>query len=134
MKNKIKGADDMSRFFSTPKRTAVSTTCIAVIILAIAALINTVSSKDSHVGEIKAGAEALTNASKSDYIGSGHAKAIALEHANLSEGDVRFLRAKLDKDDGIMIYEVSFRLGRTEYEYAIDAVTGDIIGYDIDRD
>lgn len=120
----------MSRFFSTPKRTAVSTACIAAIIFAVTALINTASSRDHHVGEINAGAEALKN----DYIGAGHAKAIALEHANLSENDVRFLRAELDRDDGIMIYEVSFRLGRTEYEYAIDAVTGDIIGYDIDRD
>ena len=124
----------MSKFFSTPKRTVVSTACIAVIILAIASFINTALTKDHHADEGDTKVASLSKEDKSSYIGDDHAKAIALEHANLTEKDVRFLHTEFDRENGIMVYEVSFYLGRTEYEYTIDAVTGEIVGYDIDRD
>lgn len=124
----------MNRFFSTPKRTVISTACIAVVIIAIASLISTALTKNSHVGGINASAETSQGGSKDGYIGSDHAKTIALEHAGLAGNDVRLLRAGLEMDDGIMVYDVSFRSGRTEYEYSIDAVTGEIIEFDIDRD
>ena len=38
--------------------------------------------------------------------------------------------AKLERDDGYMVYEIEFYSGGIEYEYTIDAVTGDIIEYD----
>lgn len=71
---------------------------------------------------------------KDAYIGADLAKQIALDHAQLNEGDVRFIKAELDYDDGRMEYEVEFYLGRTEYDYTIDAVSGDILKYDVDRD
>lgn len=71
---------------------------------------------------------------KDAYIGVDLAKQIALDHAKLNEGDVRFIKAELDFDDGRMEYEVEFYLGRTEYDYTIDAVSGDILKYDVDRD
>lgn len=71
---------------------------------------------------------------KDAYIGADLAKQIALDHAQLNEGDVRFIKAELDFDDGRMEYEVEFYLGRTEYDYTIDAVSGDILKYDVDRD
>ena len=71
---------------------------------------------------------------KDAYIGANLAKQIALDHAKLNEGDVRFIKAELDYDDGRMEYEVEFYLGRTEYDYTIDAVSGDILKYDVDRD
>lgn len=71
---------------------------------------------------------------KDAYIGADLAKQIALDHAQLNEGDVRFIKAELDYDDGRMEYEVEFYLGRTEYDYTIDAGSGDILKYDVDRD
>ena len=71
---------------------------------------------------------------KDAYIGADLAKQIALDHAQLNEGDVRFIKAELDYDDGRMEYEVEFYLGRTEYDYTINAVSGDILKYDVDRD
>lgn len=60
------------------------------------------------------------------------AQAIALEHAGLTADQVQGLRAEYEFDDGIARYEVRFRQGRWEYDYEINAATGDIISYDRD--
>lgn len=67
-------------------------------------------------------------------IGQDEAKAIALAHAGVSESDATRLKVELDRDDGRMEYEVEFDVGRTEYSYEIDAVSGEILSYEIDND
>ncbi len=67
-------------------------------------------------------------------ISAEEAKAIALQHAGLSAGEVTGLRAKLDRDDGVPEYEVEFRQGRLEFEYDIHAETGAILSWDKDYD
>ena len=62
------------------------------------------------------------------------AKAIALGDAGLSSSGVTFTKAKLDKDDGTVVYEVEFFKGNTEYDYEINAVSGKIRDKDIDID
>ena len=62
------------------------------------------------------------------------ALAIALEHAGLTEEQVSYLNAHLDRDDGRWVYEIEFREGRIEYEYAVRASDGKIIDYDKDWD
>lgn len=52
------------------------------------------------------------------------AKEIALKDAGLAAADVTFTESKLDQDDQITVYEISFRTADTEYEYEINAVTG----------
>ncbi|MCI9143370.1 MAG: cell wall protein [Lachnospiraceae bacterium] len=56
----------------------------------------------------------------------------ALSHAGLSASQVRKLEADYDYDDGIALYEVEFEYGNYEYEYKIDATTGEILEYEID--
>lgn len=73
------------------------------------------------------------NSSNNDYIGVDHAKEIALNHAQLNESDVQFAKAKLENDGGVE-YEIEFYSGRTEYDYTIDAISGNIIEYDVDYD
>lgn len=65
-----------------------------------------------------------TRQDSASYIGVDRAKRIALSRAGLSAGDVSFTKAKLEKDDGVRVYEIEFRAGGTEYEFEIDAVTG----------
>lgn len=72
--------------------------------------------------------------SSGDYIGIEKAKSIALAHAKVSEADVRELEVDLDRESGRMVYEVSFEARRMEYEYEIDAVTGEILRWESDRD
>ena len=69
-----------------------------------------------------------------NYIGVDRAKELALLQAGLTAADVRFTKAKLENDDGVLEYEIEFYHGRTEYEYEIDAITGEILQWDIDWD
>ena len=78
--------------------------------------------------------DSAINSSGNDYIGVDRAKEIALNHARMNESDVQFAKAKLENDDGGVEYEIEFYSGRTEYDYTIDAVSGNIIEYDVDYD
>ena len=74
------------------------------------------------------------SASQSAYIGLEAAKEAALKHAGLSAAEVTFLEAEYDYDDGRMVYEVEFRSGGAEYEYEVDALTGEIVKYERETD
>jgi uncharacterized membrane protein YkoI len=67
-------------------------------------------------------------------ITADEAKSIALKHAGVDEADATFARAKLEFDDGVFEYEVEFYSGNKEYDYDIDAITGEIISFDSDAD
>ena len=69
-------------------------------------------------------------ASDKAYIGTEKAKEAALAHAGLQEADVTFVKVKLDYDDGRAEYEVEFYQGNTEYDYDIDATTGQVLSFD----
>lgn len=67
------------------------------------------------------------SASQSAYIGPEAAKEAALKHAGVSASDATFVEAEYDYDDGRMVYEVEFHVKGTEYDYEIDAQTGDVV-------
>lgn len=67
-----------------------------------------------------------------DFIGEEAAKNVAFAHAGVTETAVMELECKLDEDDGRYVYEIEFEAGNLEYEYEIDAATGDILSVDID--
>jgi uncharacterized membrane protein YkoI len=67
-----------------------------------------------------------------DAITMEEAKEIALAHAGYTEADVTFVKEELDTDNGRQEYEIEFYSGNTEYDYEIDASTGDILSYDSD--
>lgn len=62
------------------------------------------------------------------------AEKIALDHAGLSVDQVQRLRTELDYEQGKPEYEVDFRVDRWEYDYDIDAQTGEIRSWDKDWD
>jgi len=61
------------------------------------------------------------------YITPEEAKAIALQDAGLKESDVRDLEVDLDRDDGTVHYDVDFEKSGDDYDYDIDARTGEIL-------
>nr|WP_314507211.1 PepSY domain-containing protein [uncultured Lachnoanaerobaculum sp.] len=65
-------------------------------------------------------------------IGIERAKQIALSHAGLSQGSVSFVKAELDYEDGVKVYDIEFYSGNVEYDYEINAASGTIIS--VDRD
>ena len=60
------------------------------------------------------------------------AKQIALAHANLAQKDVTFVKTKLDNEDNRIVYKIEFVISNIEYDYEIDAVSGEIISSDSD--
>ena len=67
------------------------------------------------------------------YIGKAKAKEIALADAGITSKDIRDYSCELDKEPGrATVYEVDFEVGFNEYEYDIDATTGEILKSKID--
>ena len=78
--------------------------------------------------------ESQARGNSSELINEADAKKIVLENANISENEVSFLRVHLDREDGRNVYDIEFLSGTTEYDYEIDASTGDIVAYDSDAE
>lgn len=68
------------------------------------------------------------------YLDAGQAKATALEHAGISEENAILPKVRQDYDDGRLVYEVTFSANGQEYEYEIDASSGEILQYGIESD
>ena len=65
-------------------------------------------------------------------IGIEKAKEIAMSHAGVSPGSISFVKAKLDTEDGVKVYDIEFYSGNVEYDYEINAATGAIVSFDQD--
>ena len=65
-------------------------------------------------------------------IGIEKANEIAISHAGLSNGSVSFVKAKIDTEDGVKVYDIEFYSGNVEYDYEINAATGAIVSFDQD--
>lgn len=61
------------------------------------------------------------------------AKAKALVDAGLVGVQVTFTKSKLDYDNGRQVYEIEFYTQDYEYDYEIDAATGEILDFDCDK-
>ena len=67
-----------------------------------------------------------TSSTKS-YIGQAKAKDIALKHAGTSESKIYDYSIDFDSDSGILVYEIEFNTKNYEYEYDVNAKTGEIV-------
>lgn len=70
----------------------------------------------------------LINGSNSSEakISKEKAKEIALKHANVKENDISDFEIELDNENGILTYDISFDHNGKEYDYDVDATTGEI--------
>ncbi len=92
------------------------------------------SAKDKVESGVQSAEDMLDgNASSDAKISKDRAKQIALEHAKLKESDIKNYRIKLDRDDGVLVYELEFDHNNYEYDYEIDANTGAIREHDKDH-
>lgn len=67
-------------------------------------------------------------------IGVEQAREIAAVHAGFSAAEVNFSKSKLEHEHGTMVYEIEFYKDGMEYEYEIDAATGEIVKFDSEWD
>lgn len=72
--------------------------------------------------------------SNGSYIGYDAALQAACKHAGVNVSQVTRLENELDHDDGVARYEISFHVGNMEYEYEINATTGQVLKYESERD
>lgn len=87
---------------------------------------------------VKKGKDAVTDQDKKSMnlmagITANEATEAALNHAGLDKSQVRDIDVDLDRDNGRLIYEVDFNSGNTEYDYDINAETGEVISADKSR-
>ena len=75
-----------------------------------------------------------TQAVTGTAVTADEAKQIALNHAGVAETDTRAMELETDHDDGRTVYEFSWKVGTTEYDYEIDADTGEILSYSQEQD
>ena len=75
-----------------------------------------------------------TMTTQSSYIGEDRAKEIAVNNAGFAVGDVTALKCELDTDDGTVHYDVEFKKDGNEYDYDINATTGDIMSNKVEVD
>ena len=89
---------------------------------------------DYNIASAPSATRAATSSSSGAAITEAEAKQIALDHAGVSESETERMRVKLDYDDGVQEYEVNFYVGNREYDYDINAATGEIRSHDSEID
>ena len=75
---------------------------------------------------------AETKPAEDGFIGAEAAKEKALTHAGVSADEARFEKTELDKDNGRFKYEVEFEANGFEYDYEIDAESGEVLDFEKD--
>lgn len=73
-------------------------------------------------------------ASAKAYVGEERALAAALTHAQLSRDDISRLEIELDYEHGSMVYDIEFICDGYEYDYDINAATGELLKYEKELD
>ncbi len=103
----------MNKFFGTPKRAAISSVCITILALFAAGAVFTAI----YIARISFSGKEIT---------LEKAKEIALADAGLTDSEVVFAKTKQEMERGILVYEIEFYTGNTEYEYEINGTAGTI--------
>lgn len=75
-------------------------------------------------------ADTPSNTTPNKEISTDKAKGIAFSHAGVKEQNAKRVQVKKDLDDGELIYDVEFYADGFEYDYEINAKTGNVIDYD----
>ena len=68
-----------------------------------------------------------TSKNKEEKITADAAKKIALDHAKLKDTDIFDYDIDLDNENGVLVYEIDFEDKNFDYEYVINAKSGEII-------
>ena len=88
------------------------------------------SASSAAVPSSSVSSSSTASSANTEYIGREKAKDIALNHAGYGKSQVSDLECELEHEYGTVVYDVSFDADNYEYEYKINAVTGNIIDSD----
>ena len=62
-----------------------------------------------------------------EYIGVEKAKEIVLAHAGIASDNAWFEDAELEREKGVAVYEIEFYSDSVEYDYKVDAKSGEVL-------
>lgn len=138
---------DLKSFFETPQKARLTIICLAVAAVTLAAvLVYAVVSLRSGADAPPAQTEAMSSAPAQSeapgetespthelvgivpYLTIDEARELALADAGVSEEEAEISREALAQDNGIWVYEFRFRTGEAQYEYKLNANTGELRG------
>ncbi len=118
------------------KLSVVSVLLVALLLTACGAPMAQVpaaaGSAEQSAGKTAAPEPSASAKDAGEKISKDEAVEIALKHAGFQAEQVKYLRAEYEIDDGVPQYEVQFHQGSWEYDYEINARTGEIMSYDRD--
>lgn len=98
-------------------------------------LLNSAGSQSQEDSQSQQGQQISTGVpSDKAYVGEDKAREAAFAHAGVNASDASFLEVELDWDSGRMVYDVEFAAGGMEYDYEIDALTGQVLKSDWEMD
>lgn len=109
-----------------------NTKYIIIVCIALALLLAAVTAAllvGNHIAQNTASPGA---ANTDTSITEEQARRIALEHAGVSAENATMIRVSKDRDNGMLLYEIDFVSGDREYEYDIDATTGNIVSHSVE--
>lgn len=96
--------------------------------------LNLILSTGNTAGTIGKTVSTVGDASDKAYIGEDVAKEIALADAGVAESSLTKYEWDIDTERGVLVYEIEFGSGGYEYDYDINALTGEIVGRDSEWD
>ncbi len=73
------------------------------------------------------------SAEQAQSITKDKAKQLALKKADVAEANAKFVKAELDRDDGVLHYDIEFKSGGFEYEVEVSADDGRILSFEKDK-
>ncbi len=74
-----------------------------------------------------------TTVAEPTEVSEDYALLAALEHVGFVKDDMLYSSVEKDTEDGVEVYEVEFQVGHQEYNYEIEAATGNILSYELDN-
>ena len=76
--------------------------------------------------------QALRQDASADALSESDALSLALADAGVAEDAATLVETTLDSEDGLRLYEICFFTEAVEYEYDLDAVTGEVCGLKVE--
>ncbi len=74
------------------------------------------------------------SAEQTQSITKDKAKELALKKAGVAAKDAKFVKVELDRDDGVLYYDIEFEAGSYEYDIEVSADDGSILSFDKEKE
>lgn len=129
----------MEKKMSPSAKTLLGISLVIVCLLVATLFISGCSNSETENGTVVpqstpdttvSGQNVTDNPVETSGITAEKAKRIALTHAGATEDTVQRFESKLDNEDGKQVYEIEFDFNGFEFDYEIDAKSGEILKFD----